>query len=91
MDIIKHLGSRLGELINISAPAARGLIKLAIKDEVGPFKPLNQITFNEFKTTIENSLKKRLKNLEITTFELIVQYLIRELTDYQSLITMEGV
>ena len=91
MDIIKHLGSRLAELINISAPAARGLIKLAIKDEIGPFKPLNQITFNEFKTTIENSLKKRLKILEISTFELIVQYLIRELTDYQSLITMEGV
>ena len=91
MDIIKHLGSKLAELINISAPASRGLIKLAIKDEIGPFKPLNQITFNEFKTTIENSLKKRLENLEISTFELIIQYLIRELTDYQSLITLEGV
>ena len=91
MDIIKHLGGRLADLINISAPAARGLIKLAIKDEVGPFKPLNQITFNEFKNTIENSLRKRLINLEISTFELIVQYLLRELTDYQSLITMGGV
>ena len=91
MDIIKHLGSRLAELISISAPAARGLIKLAIKDEVGPFKPLNQITFNEFKSTIENSLKKRLVNLEISTFDLIIQYLVKELTEYQSLITMEGV
>ncbi|MFX0077355.1 MAG: hypothetical protein ACFE96_18080 [Candidatus Hermodarchaeota archaeon] len=91
MDIIKHLGSRLAELISISAPAGRGLIKLAIKDEVGPFKPLNQITFNEFKNSLENSLKKRLINLEISTFELIVQYLVRELTDYQSLITMGGV
>lgn len=48
MDIIKHLGSKLAESINISAPASRGLIKLAIKDEISPFKPLNQITFNEF-------------------------------------------
>ena len=91
MDIIKHLGSKLAELVNISAPAARGLIKLAIKDEVGPFKPLNQITFNEFKIIIENSLKKRLENLEISTFELIIKYLVRELTDYQSLITIGGV
>jgi len=91
MDIIEHLGSRLAELISISAPAARGLIKLAIKDEVGPFKPLNQITFNEFKDTIENSLKKRLEILEISTFELIIKYLVRELTNYQSLITIGGV
>ena len=66
MDIIKHLGSKLAELINISAPAGRGLIKLAIKDELGPFRPLNQVTFNEFKNTIENSLKKRLIKLEIS-------------------------
>lgn len=91
MDIIKHLGSKLAELVNISAPAARGLIKLAIKDELGPFIPLNQVTFDEFKNTIENSLKERLIKLEISTFELIVKYLIRELTDYQSLITMGGV
>ena len=91
MDIIKHLGSKLAELINISAPAGRGLIKLAIKDELGPFRPLNQVTFNEFKNTIENSLKKRLIKLEISTFELIVKYLVRELTDYQSLITIGGV
>ncbi|NHJ19687.1 MAG: hypothetical protein EAX91_02000 [Candidatus Lokiarchaeota archaeon] len=91
MDIIKHLASRLAELINISAPAARGLIKLAIKDEIGPFRPLNQVSFNEFKSTIENSLKKRLINLEIATHELIVQYLVRELTEYQSLITLGGV
>lgn len=91
MDIVKHLASKLAELINISAPAARGLIKLAIKDEIGPFRPLNQVSFNEFKSTIENSLKKRLINLEITTHELIVQYLVRELTEYQSLITLGGV
>lgn len=91
MDIIRHLGSRLADLIDISSPAARGLIKLAIQDEVGPFKPLNQITFNEFKNTIENSLKKRLENLEIITSELIIKYLVRELTAYQSLITMGGV
>jgi hypothetical protein len=91
MDIIRHLGSMLADLINISTPAARGLIKLAIKDEISPFKPLNQITFNEFKKTIENSLKKRLENLDILTSELIVKYLVRELTAYQSLITMGGV
>ena len=41
MTIITHLGDKLVTLISISAPAARGLIKLALKDELGLFRKVN--------------------------------------------------
>ena len=42
MEIYNYLGDILADKIKISPPAARGLIKLAIKDELGSFKPLIQ-------------------------------------------------
>ena len=36
MEIIKILGENLSRLIKISPPAARGLIKMAIKDMILP-------------------------------------------------------
>jgi len=91
MEIIKYLGNNLAKKINISPPAARGLLKLAIKDELGPFKPLNQINFNDLKSVIENTLSLRLKKLEIPNSEILVEYLLHQLTKNQSLITMAGV
>lgn len=91
MEIIKYLGNNLAKKINISPPAARGLLKLAIKDELGPFKPLNQINFNDLKSVIENTLKLRLKKLEVANSEILVEYLLHQLTKNQSLITMAGI
>lgn len=85
------MGDLLAQKINISPPAARGLIKLSIKDELGPFKPYNQIDFEDFKKTFENSLKKRLIKLDIQKCESILDYIIDELTLNQSLITIGGV
>jgi len=64
MEVIKYLGNKLAEFTTISPPGARGLIKLAIKDDLGPYKPLQQVSYKELKTAIENSLKKRLLSLE---------------------------
>jgi hypothetical protein len=91
MEIIKILGNKLAEKINVSSPAGRGLIKLAIKDELGPFKPLNQLEFIDFKNTIVNSLKKRLEKLEISSTNEIIDLLLDKLTKNQSLITIGGV
>ncbi|MFX0058074.1 MAG: hypothetical protein ACFE85_16320 [Candidatus Hodarchaeota archaeon] len=91
MEIIKLLGNELANKISISPPAARGLIKLSIKDELGPFKPLELINYDDLKTTIQNSLKTRLINLDILNSEKIINYLIDELNKNQSLITMAGV
>ncbi|MGB5912888.1 MAG: hypothetical protein WBH31_16990 [Promethearchaeia archaeon] len=77
--------------MKISPPAARGLIKLAIKDEVGPFKPLNQLNYDDMKNTIENSLKIRLINLNISNSNQVIIILIDELKKNQSLITIAGV
>ena len=91
MEIINFLGDLLADHINISPPAGRGLIRLAIKDEVGPFKPLKQLNYDDLKATIQNSLKKRLIKLEISNYEDILNFILNELKTNQSLITMAGV
>lgn len=91
MELIKLLGNKLAEKINVSSPAGRGLIKLAIKDELGPFKPLNQLEFIDFKNTITNSLKIRLEKLEISSTREIIDLLLENLTKNQSLIIIGGV
>ena len=91
MEVIKYLGNKLAELITISPPGARGLIKLAVKDVLGPFKPLQQVTYRELKITIENALKKRLLSLEINSIDKIIEELSDLLARYQSLIVMENI
>jgi hypothetical protein len=91
MEIIKYLGDKLSEQINISPPAARGLLKLSIKDELGPFKDLNKISYNDLCNVLKNSFKNRLIYLEISNYEFIINNLLNELTLNQSLITMAGV
>ena len=91
MEIIKYLGDKLSEEINISPPAARGLLKLSIKDELGPFTDLSKINYNDLCLILKTSFKNRLINLEISNIEYIINYLLKELTLNQSLITIAGV
>ncbi|MFX1445491.1 MAG: hypothetical protein ACFFHV_18905 [Promethearchaeota archaeon] len=91
MQIINHLAEVLSKEINISATASRGLIKLAIKDEIGPFVPLNTLGLKDYQSTIRNSLKIRLQNLNVETFEEIIRLLLNELIMHQSLILMETI
>ena len=91
MEIIFHLANKLADKINISPAASRGLIKLAIKDEFGPFKPLNQLNFSDFKNILLHSLQNRLIELDVKDAKKIVDFLVLELTTHQSLITIGGV
>ena len=91
MQIINHLGEILSKKIQISATASRGLIKLAIKDEIGPFVPFNQITLKDYQVIIRNSLKKRLQRLNVENFEEIIELLVNELITHQSLVLMEKI
>lgn len=91
MEIIKSLGDVLADKISISPTAARGLIKLAIKDELGPFTNVNKVNFSELQKTISNSLKKRLVNLSIQNEEQITESMLAQLKQIQSLITMANV
>ena len=74
--------------INISPPAARGLLRLAIKDQVGPFKLMNEIFYKDLKITINNSLKYRLEHLDLPNVDDIVKNLLDSLSRNQSLMTM---
>jgi len=88
MEIIKYLGDILGKEISISPPAARGLLKLAIQDQFGPFKALTELELNDFKNIIKDSLKKRLIDLDIKAYEKILSLIKNELILNQSLITI---
>ncbi|MBN1802613.1 MAG: hypothetical protein JW891_13960 [Candidatus Lokiarchaeota archaeon] len=88
MEIIKYLAEVLAQNINISSTATRGLIKLAIRDQLGPFYQFSQITYDDLKKTIQEALRNRLKVLKIQNFEDLTSFLLKELKLNQSLITM---
>ncbi|TFG18214.1 MAG: hypothetical protein EU531_00875 [Promethearchaeota archaeon] len=91
IEIINILGKNLATNLNISPPAARGLIKLSIKDQFGPFKPLSQLSYEDLKLIINQSLKKRLLNLEVVNLRTIINIMLEDLKKNQSVITMAGV
>ncbi len=67
---------------------ARRLLKLAIKDELGPFKPISEIDFVDFKSVIKNSLSLRLIKLDIPNTDILIEYMLEHLTTNQSLVTL---
>lgn len=89
--MIKYLSLFLSEEINLSPSASGGLIRLAIKDEVGPFKPLKQLDFRDYRNSCENALKERLQKLNVDNIDQIIERILNELIQIQSLITMEKV
>ena len=91
MQIIYYLGELLSKKIGISASASRGLIRLSIKDEFGPYESLNSLGLTDYQKLIQNSLKNRLIDLEVKDFENLVKLLLEELMKQQSLITMEKI
>ncbi len=91
MEILWILGNILANHMDISPPAARGLLKLAIKDEFGPFKPLDEINYDELELSITQSLSKRLEILDVLNTRIILDDLISELNKHQSIITIESV
>ncbi|MFX0030400.1 MAG: hypothetical protein ACFE8B_14405 [Candidatus Hermodarchaeota archaeon] len=91
MEMIKYLSILLSNEVNLSTSASGGLIRLAIKDETGPFKPLKQLDLKDYIDVCENALKERLKKLNVKRVDQIIERLVSELTKNQSLITMEKV
>ena len=76
MEIINILGKKLAQNAFISSPASRGLLKLAIIDELGPFKSFSQITYDDLQVVLQNSLKKRLLRLNVSQPENLINLLI---------------
>lgn len=91
IQIIYYLGEILSKEIGISEAASRGLIKLAIKEELTPFQKLDTMDLRDYQKVIQNSLKKRLDNLNIENFKQIIEKLLKEILENQSLITMEKI
>lgn len=90
MIIINYLSDILAEKIKISPSATRGLIKLSIKDQLDPYFDFDfdQLTYNQLKLSIQNTLKERLLKLQIDNVDELIDLLLIELKENQSLITM---
>jgi hypothetical protein len=91
MQIIYYLGELISEKIGISPSASRGLLKLSIKDEFGPYESLESLGLTHYQKVIQNSLKKRFIDLKVENFEKLVNLLLDELMKHQSLLTMEKI
>ncbi|MHA2182176.1 MAG: hypothetical protein ACXAAH_12220 [Promethearchaeota archaeon] len=91
MEMIKYLSIILSKEINLTPSASGGLIRLAIKDEIGPFKPIQQLELKDYKASCENALKHRLKKLKVNNIDQIIERIVNDLIQNQSLITMEKV
>ena len=90
MEIINHLGNAISIKLKISPAAGRGLIKLAIKDELGPFMPFDKVKFLDLELMIQNSLKKRLVQLDVQNPQELTKFMMKELIENQSLILIYG-
>ncbi|MFX1274834.1 MAG: hypothetical protein ACFFBP_21555 [Promethearchaeota archaeon] len=91
MEIIRYLGEFLAKEIGISPTAARGLLKLSIKEELGAFVELRSVNYGDLYKVINNSFKNRLIKLEIADYGTIIDSMLNELTKNQSLITISEV
>ena len=91
MDIINFLAEKLSKEIGITIFATRGLIKLSISDELGPYFLFKQITFEQLSKVIQNSLKRRMMKLQVNDVEFLVDFLNNELIQNQSLILMSKI
>lgn len=67
------------------------MLKLAIKDELGPYKPMDKINYEDLKSVIKNAVKQRLIKLDIVNIETLIETLLNQLMKKQSLITMDRV
>ena len=91
MELINILGEILAQKTNLSPPAGRGLIKLAIKDQFGPFTALEEIDFDNLKQAITVSLRNRLEKLEINNWRNLIITLLEELIKNQSITTISKI
>jgi hypothetical protein len=82
--IIETLAFKLANEINMSPLASRGLLKLCLKEELGPFKPFEKVSYQELEKTLYNSLNNRLERLKITRRNEIVKNLIENLKESKS-------
>ena len=83
--IIQYLGNILAEEINLSIPASRGMIKLAIQEEFNPIDFTRPLNYGNLKHIIQNPLRERLIKLNIENIEEVLENLENQLIKGQSL------
>jgi hypothetical protein len=87
--MFRYLTNILSEELQLTPPASAGLIRLAIKDQFGPFKPIEQLNLKDYKIICNNSLKERLQKIKVINAENIIERIEIQLIQNQSLIIIE--
>ena len=90
-DIITFLGEKLSKKINKELMPTKGFLRLAIKDQFGMDVKIKNLTYQDFKKVFQTTLKKRLKAIEVSNLDEIIEYLTNELKNNQSLLTMMSI
>ena len=85
MELITYFGEKLSKKINKSVLASSGVIRLAIRDSQYDSTVL---TLNEMREIFKNNLKTYLKKLRIENVDEVSEYMIHELNENQSILTM---
>ena len=84
MDVIGFLGERLAELTEKPTPVAMGFVRLAIRDSIGSDYDL--INYDSLRKVLETSLRARLTRIRMPDVDGIIDGMLRELVDIQSMI-----
>lgn len=82
---VSFLGEKLASEINIDPIAGKGLIRLAIKDDLGESHDIN---IQKLRNVIQNGLKKRLERIDIENVNLIIKKLDNLVVTNQSIFTI---
>jgi len=96
-EIIKYLGDILSEKIGLSSNATRGMIKLAIREQLGAYIQFDKCSFNNLILVIRESLRNRLSQLHsqnkinIYSVNDLTEDMVNQLIIGQAIITMSNV
>ncbi len=82
---VSFLGEKLAIEINIEPIAGKGLIRLAIKDDLGEAQDIN---IQKLRKVIKNGLKNRLEKINVENVNSVITKLDSLLISNQSLFTI---
>ncbi|GAB4324646.1 MAG: hypothetical protein Kow0069_30340 [Promethearchaeota archaeon] len=87
VDLVSYFAGILSEKINKELPICKGLIRGAMRDELGEvFPPV--VNYHQFRRAMARRLPGRLNKLSVAQPEEVTRALLRELADKQALFTV---
>jgi N-formylglutamate amidohydrolase len=87
-DILDYISTLLGGLITTPIAAAKGLLRLSIKDAFPDKEDANDLRLEDFHAVFDTALRTRLERVKFKKVDDIIAKLHSSLASNQSLLTM---